>query len=339
MIVYNATVVLRMIRNCIVALLLVASVNFCFQQVNGQIPRAKKLSGFHQTDFVPTLEHKISKNRNAVYCASFLYAWDKVRNIIKTPLFVDSSLYDLYLVNNSRSYINTLQSHEYVSKGEIKGNVIKLNSEFTKPLPFERPLIGDGQLVFGTKRVPSFGSYGEESKIIEIVYYKNDNEYVIKLSPKDKEHEIILCMTQITFSTMAELIAEITSKRKIGLTERVDELMSWKYSLTGYDIVDIPKLGFDITTNYQTIEGNRVKSNAQNYQIGLAKQRIGFYLNEKGAEVNTETLLEVVFGEPMQGGKPKTMKFDKPFFLMLKRIDNNDPYFALWIANTELMKP
>ena len=35
--------------------------------------------------------------------------------------------------------------------------------------------------------------------------------------------------------------------------------------------------------------------------------------------------------------KSKIMRFDKPFLLLLKRKDSSNPYFGLWITNTELM--
>lgn len=31
------------------------------------------------------------------------------------------------------------------------------------------------------------------------------------------------------------------------------------------------------------------------------------------------------------------MIFDKPFFIMLKKTNSQNPYFGLWVANTELM--
>ena len=35
---------------------------------------------------------------------------------------------------------------------------------------------------------------------------------------------------------------------------------------------------------------------------------------------------------------PKSLKFNKPFFIALKKVNSRQPYFAAWIADTTLMK-
>ena len=306
-------------------------------QASGQIPIAKKISEFQKTDFVPTLEHNLLQNRNAVYCASFLYAWDEIRNTIPSPLRIDSALHDLVLVNNSRSFVNTLNRNEYSSTGAIKGKMITLSSEFFKSLPFEDPLIGNEHLTFDNTKVSSFGIYGDWSADVEILYYKEESDFIIKLKTKDKEHEIILYMPSTTYSSMAAIIADVARKREMGLKEKTNDTTRWKYSLTVYDVIDIPELAFNIDGTYTEITNNRFNAGAKKYQISTAKQRVGFFLNEKGAEINTDTTIEIVFAEPVEGEQSKEMIFDKPFFLMLKRVNNNNPYFGLWVANTELM--
>ena len=67
-------------------------------------------------------------------------------------------------------------------------------------------------------------------------------------------------------------------------------------------------------------------------------QRTAFVINERGAEV--ESKAEVAVTEEMveELPKPKTMIFDKPYLILLKRIDSRYPYFAMFVSNSELMK-
>jgi hypothetical protein len=45
----------------------------------------------------------------------------------------------------------------------------------------------------------------------------------------------------------------------------------------------------------------------------------------------------MVVEEAEENPHPKKMFFDKDFLLLLKRTDAQNPYFGLWVVNTELM--
>jgi len=307
-------------------------------------PEGKKLTDFQNTEFIPTLEHKITKDKNSIYCSTLLLAWDEVKNTIKTPLQIDSSLYDLNLLNSSWSYFGTLRQAEYFSEVEIDGDLIIARAEFRKSLPFELRLNSfDNELIFDNQKVKSFGIFGynyETSGIIQVLYYKNDSNFILRLSPKDKEHEILLYMTEGSFKTMSDLIEEIGDKLKVAEIERQNIDLSWKFSLTDNDEVVIPKFDFNIETNYSTLEGKTFKSEETNFRIEEAWQRTAFILDEKGAEIESESEIVVTTDSvavEVQQPRPKKMRFEKPFFLMLKRVDNENPYFGLWAADSELM--
>ena len=60
----------------------------------------------------------------------------------------------------------------------------------------------NNELTFTGIKVASFGSFGggkEAYKTIDIIYHKNNDEFVIKLLPKDKQHEITLFKTKKQF--------------------------------------------------------------------------------------------------------------------------------------------
>ena len=308
-----------------------------------KFPEVKKLSEYKNTQFIPTLEHKISKDKNSVYCATLLFAWDEIRKQINSPLTISDDYFDLKLLNKSTSFENVLKSNEYEVSGEVDGNLITSRAEFNKSLPFELKLQSfKNKLAFDGQKVSSFGVNGydnyEQLEIVQIVYYKSDNNFIIKLLPKDKEHEIILFKTDQSFNSITEMTKEIEKLAEIGKKEMNNEKIRWKYFYKEEDIVVIPKFNFNIETNYSSLEGNKFKTDKQEYQIELAWQRTAFILDESGAEIESEAEAATeAIEEEYEKPKPKKMIFDKPFLILLKRTDAKNPYFGLWITNTELM--
>jgi hypothetical protein len=310
-----------------------------------KFPEAKRLTEYKQTTFLPTLEHKLPENSNSIYCATFLYAWDDMKETLKSPLQFDNSLNDLYLINNSTSHVNTLKDDEYSSNVNITEQFITVGAEFRKSLPFELELTSydENGLIFDNVKVAAFGSWGpgyKISNIIQILYYKNDNNFIIKIQPKDKDHEIVLYKSEIKFKSMADIVSDIEKKSAIGLREQKIQRSSWKYLFTRVDKIAIPKIEFNIQTDYSTLKGAKFKSKDISYEIDSAWQRTAFILDEKGAEIESESEWSVKKDEEDEEDepKPKMMIFDKPFFIMLKRIDNRNPYFGLWAMNTELLR-
>ena len=326
-------------------LLLVLTISMFSCKEERKFPEVKKLSELKKTKFIPTLEHKISNDKNSVYCVTFLLAWEEIRNQINSPLTITNEYLDLKLLNHSTSFENVLKSNEYKVSGEVDGDLISARAEFNKSLPFELKLQSfNNKLTFDGQKISSFGVNGydnnEQLNIVKIIYYKNDNNFIIKLLPKEKEQEIILFKTEKSFNTIAEMTKEIEKLKEIGMIEKKNEKTSWKYYYKEEDVVIIPKFNFNIETNYNSLEGNRFNTNKQNYQIEYAWQRTAFILDENGAEIESEAEIAVAveeMEEDYEKPKPKKMIFDKPFLILLKRTDSKNPYFGLWTTNTELM--
>jgi hypothetical protein len=305
--------------------------------------QAKDLSDYKQTQFIPTLEHKISNDINSVYCATLLIAWNEIRKQINSPLTISNKYFDLNLLNKSTSFENVLKTNEYNVRSEVEGGLISVRAEFYKSLPFERKLKSfKDKLIFNKQKITSFGVNGHEDydqlSIVQILYYKNDNNFIIKLLPKDKEHEIVLFTADKRFNSIAEMNTEIEKLTAIGKPEKKSDKTSWKYFLQEQDIVVIPKFNFNIETNYSSVEGNEFKTNRQSFQLDRVWQRTAFILDEKGAEIESEVAVAAACLElENEKPKPKKMILDKPFLILLKRSDASNPYFGLWITNTELM--
>jgi hypothetical protein len=302
----------------------------------------KDSSTYKTTAFLTTIEHEIPTNKNAIYSASFLFAWQKVKKLVDVPYDANDNSTDLSKLNNSDAHIGTLRTSEYTATVEVNGGLITARAEFSKSLPFDLPLESySNKLVFDNTKVASFGLYGSDkmrSEIVTILYYKDDNNFIIKLSPSDKKHEIILFKSEDTYLSMIELNKAIAEFTKTGNKEKDNIKLAWKYKLADEDIVVIPKFNFNVETNYMTLEGLKIKTHRDSFQIHTAWQRTAFILDELGAVIESQAeVVLAVDADTEAKPKPKKLVFDKPFLIFLKRVDAENPYFGIWNANAALM--
>jgi len=297
---------------------------------NKIFPEVKNLKEFSKTIFLPTLESEFSTKNNGIYAASFLLAWDEIKKIIADPIKnIDSE--ELSMIDKSDSYENVLSENEIIKKVEVHGLIIKAEAYFKKSLPFKIKLVRHRKpLFFRNDSVSTFGCYGA-NKTASIIYYNNDDDFAVKLSPANVEQEIILVKTN--FADKINLKNSIENLSKY-------EANSWNYVFDDEDELKIPIIEFDIETNYTSIEGTSFSAGLRKFQFDTAYQRNAFILNEKGAEVESLTILHLRTLSLNQGKKsiPRKMIFNSPYLILLRKIDNKYPYFAMFVANSELMK-
>ena len=311
-----------------------------------EFPAVKKLSDYQNTTFVPTLEEQISVTQNAVYCATLLYAWDEIRKQINAPIEIDKKYGDLILLNQSKTFLNTLNKDEYLVNAEVERHRINVVAEFEKNLPFEFDLQSfNNKLKFGGKKVASFGVNGYDNyellKNVRIIYFENDNNFIIKLLPKDKNHEIILFKSERKFSTLIQMNDEIKRLTKVAASQQQNTKLRWKYMFEYEDELVIPKFKFNIITHFPQLEQKIFKTKDSEFVLERVLQRTAFILDESGAKIESEAELvsaveEAPIGEE-NNKKPKKMFFDKPFYILMKKTKSENPYFAVWNANNELM--
>jgi hypothetical protein len=64
----------------------------------------------------------------------------------------------------------------------------------------------------------------------------------------------------------------------------------------------------------------------------IAAQQTRFRLDERGAALESEAGAAAAIVDT-------NLVFDKPFLVMIQRTGASGPYFALWVANAELLVP
>jgi len=306
-----------------------------------EYPEVKKLTEYKKTDFVITPQTTLSKNKNAIYTPTMLYAWNEIKNIAAGDVQIDSKFGDLMSLNHSTSFQNTLRPGEYKTDVQMANGLIEITSEFSKSLPFDKIFVDYKNLLeFRGQKVQSFGCTGTDFELLQsvsLLHYNNDDDFIVRIVFKDIQHEMLLCLTKKSPVTLEELFNHIDAKTKAGRAHTVKN--SSNYKLSAADELIIPKLIFNIANNYRNLVGNTFIADNNSFTIKKAYQRTAFVLDESGAAAQSEARLtaDSLSVEEVKA-KPKKLHFNKPFLIMLKRKDSPNPYFAMWVDNTELMQ-
>lgn len=294
------------------------------------------------TTMVATPDNKFEKGKNVIYATAFLYAWDEIRQNSKGPLKIDEpATTDLGLVNSSTAHENTLLKGEYTSSYVQGIDGLVAEAYFKKLLPFKNKFSkSTTPLKFKGTNVANFEmSHYDDADIkkqLSILYYKDDGNFIIRLQPKEVEHEIILLMQPKYANTFSAIIAGANKLIAIGNKESGIAESRGLYTFNEGDYFCAPLIDFNVETNYTGIEGHKVFTNGRWFTMITAYQRTAFVLNEEGAKVESEAHIAAD-----SAGKvvTKNLVFNKPFVVMLKRKNAPNPYFALLVDNAELLVP
>jgi hypothetical protein len=309
-----------------------------------KIPKVAPVDSLPQTEFVLTLEQPINLQNTQIYCSTGGYAWNEIKRIISNPLNISPSDNQLIWLNETKSFEQSLANEEIDITASIFDDMIEAKAVFKKSLPFEKKFRRNyWPLIFKDSTVECFGLYGGDEQLtkqVQILYYVDDNDFGIRLNPKDSDHEILLFTSE---EPRAESMQDLYTQcfRKIPNSESIEKIAPWKLRFEYEDVLNIPIIEFNLDKNFQSLIGNQFTAGEDTFQIEKAYQRIALILDEAGAEVESEAEFAVATEEasiPEKKPKPKHLIFDSPYLLVLKRTDASNPYFVAWIANSELMQ-
>lgn len=309
-----------------------------------ELPEVTLLDSLKNTEFAITLENPILDNKNIIYAPAFLFAWEAIKNELKAPfIFSEQSSNDFKLLNTSDSYKNSLKTDEYELNVNVEEGKISAYAFFNKTLPFPYTLEKlEEPIIFNNTQVRAFGmNYYDHSidEFTDIIYYKNDDQFVLKFFPKNEHHEIILAKGLDSISTLLDAVKKTNTLIELGKEEQKKLDILWKYELTEDDIFSIPVIKFNIATKYNSIQNQQFQAGNKNYIVETAYQRTGFILNENGAVIESEAVAACLEAAEaaLEIKHPKKMIFDKTFYIIIRRADQKNPYFVMKVENIELM--
>lgn len=316
------------------------------------------------------LESPIDGSSSVLWCGTFQLTWNEICTLLGEDVHIASGDPQIVTVLNKKSFARDhLDEASFVALADFVGNGIvqripvELLRKFGgKASPRFQPSLSESSgpsdivaysylfknlefevvferieepLVFGDAPVACFG-IGEPYKSghtamypqVLILDYQSPDDFVIELRTKSEGDRLILAKTQ--------------PKGSVGETvEAVENRMARADAIpaSSGDVLKVPKLNFDITRHYRELTGLQLAVANQavppGSQIRIASQNIRFQLDEEGAKLKSEAHISI--GCSASPRPEHIMVFDRPFLLMLQRADAPTPYFALWVANAEVL--
>lgn len=309
-----------------------------------------------RTKICPNINGEISADTNIVYCASFQIAWNNLKDSVigekiklkNPPDFID-------FINNYDTKNIIDSNYLFVKSGFAKDDILtKINKELIqrfgkeinlpyslnktdiitfaylkKNIQFLIPIYDyfglKHSLIFNKKEVKFFGLKLGKSTGQCLHDYKNDNDFIYQIFSKDSLDEIYFAKVNplISLDKTYESVIERINKKNISY-------------LTYSDQVKIPYIDLNIIQRFDDLEKKQfINKDFKTYFLTEAIQMIDFNLNEWGITLESYGYLWESEGLSFP---EKNIVFNKPFLIILKQKDSNEPYFLMWVANTELMK-
>lgn len=188
---------------------------------------------------------------------------------------------------------------------------------------------------FLRKMVKGFAADEESNQNIFILKYENEDKFLIGIKLKDSKDQIFLAKGY-PMESPDEVIKMLGDKVPVQTSEQYNLGLPMREG----DVFQAPFLSLSHERDYQEMLGKVLQNSIEGreYYIDVMKEKIKFDMDEKGARVENEAV--IVMREtamPIQQ-KQKIMMLDKPYWVVMKRYDSNNPYFILGVRNTELMQ-
>lgn len=301
-------------------------------------PNKVMLHELKKTSFAYTSDQELGDNKNYIYSPTLLYAWNHLISETKSSLLHGGVMANS--IDKTDCHLNSLNEDEYNKTFNINDNFIIATSSFAKSLPFKDKFTRNNRLLkFDYTAVESFGCDNcdiEIRKQIRIIYYKNDSDFALSITPKDTVNEILIYKPHTIAKSLIDNYNELIKKK----SETVSKDESWKREFGYDDIFEIPILSFNLESQVEGLVGSQLLSDLYDtLVIESAMQRTALIFDEKGAEVESEAKIvakavDFVPNKP----KPKELLFDKPYLLVFKKKSKTNPYLMIWVNNSELMK-
>lgn len=330
------------------------------------------VSSLTDTQLVAHPEVPLDPNKNILWCGTLQLAWNEAIRLVGEKLcFADQPpLVDLLNQQDFRK--PDLDAGSFVAIADFERNNVEdeigasLEKIFhgaaspelipTKPrspnrdafvayaylfknLVFATPFEDNKPLLFGGAEVKNFGFTNKWSRHrdkltdqVSICCYDSENNFIIKLKTKGSDDELILAKIppSRTFLGAVNYVLQRAANPEADRPGIGDSL-------------SIPKLNFDLQKDFSSLEGLVLQpsqtAHVKNLRTSTVKQLVRFQLDENGAILKSEGEMGMVGSAMEAPPKIRTMIFDRPFLVLMKRWNSPHAYFALWVGNESLLVP
>lgn len=315
------------------------------------------------------LDQELSPGRNLIWCATMQLAWNEMcDSVLEGPAKLEGDPPLQVKLNKREANESDLDAPSYVAMaGSGKDKIVeKINGELKrkfgagahqvdirlterdvlaysyllKNLSFEwafevqtdelswKGKAGSGTPLrtFGLKKIKSSKEkHARLLRQVRIHQYLSTSDFIIELLFTERQDRLFLALVDPK-ATLKETVESVRS--------RIDPKGGFR--LSDGDCLLVPCLGFHVWKNFKEIESKRVLNPDQSgFVLTHARQRIRFDLNETGASLESEAVIESKSEESQV--EPKHLVFDRPFLVLMQRRDAKAPYLAIWVGNPELL--
>ncbi len=179
----------------------------------------------------------------------------------------------------------------------------------------------ESKMTFLDTKVKAFKPKGLPGRGVQVVLYNDADNFVVRLLSANEEEQIIL-------------IKGFNDVDRGELMTFVQKVKSREFPrLEGEDRLLIPNILLKHHRSYESLIGAKIKDT--DLIIRIMQEQINFSLDYRGARLENEAVLLMARGLPM----PKRLIFDKPFWLVMKRMDQDLPYMVLRAENAAVLEP
>lgn len=310
----------------------------------------------------PHMEQQLVSGSNTMYCSTFQLCWNELKSFMKGDIELSGDPDIVPFLNKSLSTKEDLSEKSYVAEAGFVGDDLEaiinkqMDSKFQTPKHVDFKSYSDDDIVAyaylyknlkfkeefecfdepmmffegnQSVKVKAFGIEDYSSKKanlgkqVEIIDYKNDQDFILKLTTTSADDEIILALVEPQ-ATLLETIEKVDDRIATGVHER----------LRKNDTLMIPKFSFNLTHEFRELQDKQLLNPGYTeYMVAEAIQDITFVLDERGAVLESSAKISLKKGIE----ESRYLAFNKPFLLFMKEEGAEYPYFAIWIENTELM--
>jgi hypothetical protein len=301
---------------------------------------------------------------NFVWCGAMNLAWNVLNeNIIKGKVKLKSeekaTLEMVNSLNNSTFTKKDLDSSSYYIKSgfgqktvdainkesktkfpdksledlklQLENDDIISYSYFNKSVSY-RYEFDKASVTFKGKKVKGFAynpRISDQNFNIEVIEYVNDDQFIARLKLKENNTEMIVAKGY-NRNNPAVVIEKWNNSNP-----------SDYYSLQEADELEAPILNLNFHREYKEVTNKFLENKEfESKYFSQMFENIKFKMDEKGAVVEAEAVVGMNGGSNGQSSQvvPRYFKLDKPYWVIMKQADSQNPFFILGINNTELME-
>ena len=342
----------------------------------GSEPLKKSFDGeserLTRTVIVPTLDTPIPDDRSAIWCSSFQLAWNRLKDdVIHEPIVLKGAETTSRQLNDANPSDKDLSAQSfYAAAGWAKDGIVeKVRQDMARKFPgvpvMELSVPPEGALAYGylqaaikyplryrdgrsrlsfpvgdgTRR--AVGSFGFVERQEETHNLRSQPDILFSSPEGDEvqQYAVELCKGTADQVVVARIprqksLAEALATVRERIAAYPKDYMQHRFGPS--DSLLVPNMSWRIVHRFKELEGKQfLNARWQSVSLEAARQVIDLTMDRSGTELKSEAAKSIKSATPP--GRNHFL-FDGPFLLYLQKRGAEQPYFAMWVANTELLQ-